>query len=381
MNFQLPEVASFGLVAINIVMVAILIMLTYKGVKSPYKLSLKVLIITHALILSLAIFDFYSGDYYHYYNIMYKMERRIVHMDFSFWDASEHMEMVYWYIAMFVKFNYFWFRVIVWGSAYFIFLLLIKRLDLKMGSTLAAFICFPLMVFCYARVTLAMVIAFYGFSYIVKKPKYLNYVFSVAVGIFIIFLSGYFHKSAVLLWAVFPFALMKINRKNIVLMIILLPLFSLAINLLGVDYFMDMNDGDATVEKFQNYMTRTSNSRSLGGLIYEVLQKIPYLLSCYFFIIILRKRIYLPPAIAPYVNLVLFLTVIYVTLLLPSSYNTSTIANRILFFSALPIACSLGYIIPIVKSKYLKFIYLSGVVYTFYQLLYISLAAYNGNLH
>ena len=105
------------------------------------------------------------GDFFH------MMER--VHHEFSFVRNAYNVgEPIYVDIARLVDRNYFLFRIVVWGGAFWIFIRTVIRLNIQ--PTIAALILFTIYVslFAYARVTLAMAVYFYGLSFLCVTYKH-----------------------------------------------------------------------------------------------------------------------------------------------------------------------------------------------------------------
>ena len=190
------------------------------------------------IILLFCIFNFCSGDFYHYYETIQDLSRS--HINISQWKLGDHMEVPYLLISKFVDYHYFAFRIIIWGGALFLSYLTAKRLNVDRGLWLFCFSAFSLSLFAYARVSLAMAISFYGMSLIVKPNKKNSNSsfssFSVLMGIFLVGSSILFHKSAVIMLLIVPLSLIKINKKILIVTVIAFPIVTWLVNHHFFDY-------------------------------------------------------------------------------------------------------------------------------------------------
>lgn len=191
------------------------------------------------------VFAFDGGDFYNYYNYIHNRD-------------IENLEKVYHYILLLFNYNYLLFRLIVWGSALFLFQKTACRFGLDKQRTsfflFAAFIS----VFDYARASLAMSIFFWGVSFLLIPKS--NKAFSYIWGICIMSASVLFHHSMLiaLVAAVISFFI-PLNRKYIPIFLVAFLLLSSLFgtwlnNIVGASLF-----NDAINSKIEGYSTQEYN--------------------------------------------------------------------------------------------------------------------------
>jgi len=174
-----------------------------------YKNRLKAL---WCFILIFSIAAFYDGDFYHYKFIVQNFN--IIFLP--------HLEKIYIHIILFVNNNYLLFRLIVWGGALLITSFVFKRLNLgNLYLYIYVFFILYIIRFAYVRAALAYAFYFFGFSFLIKQ--YSNKCLSYILGLSLIYISSYFHNSAILLVAMTLLLIVPLNKKTLLLTIVLLP--------------------------------------------------------------------------------------------------------------------------------------------------------------
>ena len=156
------------------------------------------------------LFAFDGGDFYHYY----------IHVLFE--DYST-MEPVYSIIGRLVGNNYLLFRLIIWGTAFFLFFQTAKRFGLDPYKTTYLLYLMFITVFDYARATLGMAFFFFGMSFLCV-PSYRHRFLSYLLGYLFIFASVMFHRSLLFCVAISFIVFIPLNKKTIILFLIILAL-------------------------------------------------------------------------------------------------------------------------------------------------------------
>ena len=163
--------------------------------------------------------------------------------------------------------NFIIFRMFVWWGALFLVLHTNKRF--KGDNFLVAYSLFAmfLLEFSYARATLAMAVYFYGLSFLCIPLKRWEKL-STLLGLSIILFSYTFHRSMAFLIVATPFVFITINKKNL---IILLLLFPVAVGWLSELFFSTIDNQTISDElimgKLEGYSDRDwTEELNLKGL-------------------------------------------------------------------------------------------------------------------
>lgn len=225
-------------------------------------------------------FPYITNDYYHY---------KVWFETLGVLDRT-HIEEVYQSIAMFSP-SYLFFRIIVWGSALILSSITFKLTKIDYEVALFLFIIRYFIGFSYARVSLCIAMMFCGLALITQlwEKKY----FLTIMGVFLIYLSFYFHKTATFGIGICIMSLffVKQRRFNIVLLIISIPILVYALTSL-VDIFMDIDfsENDLMVEKGQRYI-ELGNERfhSFTKNIINIIWRVPYYLVLIMYLKIVAK--------------------------------------------------------------------------------------------
>lgn len=200
-----------------------------------------------------------NGDFYHYQDI-------VKNYDFTP-GARNHGEVVYKYIIAFVNKNYMLFRVIVWGGALVLFWKTLKRLEIDNYKVTFFMVATYILVFSYARSSLAMSLYFFGVSYIIKPNTYFSYIY----GLTFILASFFFHHSIIVAIALTPVIWINLTPKKIIIIAIL----SSAILFLYPDFVENtlmkflLSNNEELYNQIDFYSKREVESINWKGAIYE----------------------------------------------------------------------------------------------------------------
>jgi hypothetical protein len=329
------------------------------------------------LFLLFCIFPFFGGDYFAYRSLFEIKKELLAGV------RNTHIEPVYLTIMQYCFDSYEIFRLIVWGGAIYMMYLMASKLNIDRYKYLAFFSCAYITRFCYARVSLAMAIMFFGLSLFLFSSNNRNVLtkcFVKVLGIVILMSSYYFHKSALfgVGICILSCLFVKQNKFLIILGIILIPIFILLLDsmLLYIeDANISSNDGLINYSAAQSYMSSTSShSRGIGGLISVILERIPYYLTAWLVIksIFDDKYRTFPDSIRVFANASLFIPTVATLMLLISQVNTHTLYYRFMGFSIIPSAVYLTYLYKRgIYPKSVRFAFNIGIFYSIYFLVYI----------
>lgn len=342
------------------------------------------------------VFAFWGSDWFHLY-VAYKdiqVENLIV-------------EDVYTWIAHnLAPNNYILFRIIVWGAAQFFLWDTFRRISISSHLLLAVFLSVWLIWFSYARVSLAMAMAFWGLT-IYHKSHGISIIPKI-IGLCAIAASFYFHKSAIFIIFVSLLTILtsKVNKITFIICLIAFPLFAYILNDGVVDSVLltmtdKTEDLDNYITKAQYYMESDEIDKGIGPLIGLLLERIPY----YLIIVLGGIALFstnnntspinneesldapvdndeivftIPEDIKVFIRALLYIVLFSSLFLFNSSVNTQIIYNRFIRFSFVPATIILAYLLE--NNKYMRYgwwtycIALFGTCYQMIYMLYCSIA-------
>lgn len=358
------------LVSLNLLLIFILYIYTKPAFVSRYLSPVRIKVAI-ALCFVFCLFSFWGADWFGY-------------LSYFEWAKSGFIEQVpmesfYLWLIDEVCTNYMQFRMIVWGLALVLFIFTLRRLKLNMGLALFFFCCIYLIYFSYARATLAMTLIFAGYSLLWEhngKIVLRNRI----IGLLLIGLSFFCHKSAVLGIAAVAMALVvkKWGRNGVILVLLSFPLLVLAMKFFLQDMFTTIvSDEESTLGQYAqagaNYMERKTGFSGIGTFIQKnIFERLPYFilaLCCY-------KEIKSPSAkyTPPIKSMMVLLFVLVITSLIFAfdlGVNTKTIFSRYLRYAQIPACIVLTYMYSNgIQPRLIRWAYIIGIIGCFYTLIY-----------
>ncbi len=265
------------LVFSNLLMALFLLLLSRKGFKEPYSLRpwRRCLMILVAMVFCL--FSFWGTDWFHYA----EMYLNLVYMD----GFNTSLEDVYYLIANYLSPNYIVFRGVVWGTALFLTLLLMKHASARTDLILCFFCSLWLIYFSYGRISIAYALMYLGAS-IIYKPIRGKVLISLILGSLFLISSLFFHKSSVygIVIILLAFLPKMLNKRTFLLLLIAYPWLILITQLLVAQFMNTAVDPTARNTGATAGMTYLNEDSLDIGLAYRVqliLEYIPYYLLAY----------------------------------------------------------------------------------------------------
>lgn len=321
----------------------------------------------------ICIYAYFDTDYFHY--------RDIVHTIAYGYNRS-NIEDIYIEIVQLVDANYFLFRLLIWGTAIILSLWLAKVSRLYLPLFLFIFVGLFVSKFAYARVSLAMALAFSAIPLLFREER--TSLIKVILGICLLSSSVIFHKTAFFAILIILVASLTINmgKKKLNLYLLLFPVFILLVDNIVLPYIF--SDGESLnkyidIESAQGYMKASKISgRGIGIIIANILERTPYYLVVLLYVkLIYRKQLnQFPIHIKMFANVTFYIVTISTIFLFITSVNTSILYYRFLYFSIIPGAAFLTYCIQNkISYKFARSIVLIGVlgsVYLFAYRFYLS---------
>lgn len=353
------------LVFLNILMIVCSCMSLKDALKYPYVVSKRKFVIGCLICLLFCMFSFWGTDWFHY-NESFVMVKA---------GYYSHMEDIYIWIIQSVSPNYLAFRLIVWGIALGLFYRTIKVLSVSKYLALFLFGSIYIIWFAYARVSLAMAIAFWGYALIVKNK---HTFISVVLGFAILLSSYFFHKSASFAIAVAFLSLLlrKYPRYAICIVLLAFPIIIICANM-GVADFMNSNmDMDSTMGSYmaagQHYMDKDSTVSGIGAILQKLFERTPYYLTAYLsFMMLSRKNIGIPNDIKAFMMLQILIVIFASIFAFNLGANTDAMYGRFIRFGIIPTPIVLAYLWQSgYRPKTVKLTVYIAIFGTLYALLY-----------
>ena len=310
------------------------------------------------------LFPAWGGDYFHYREAFRVLKN----------GYFSHMEEVYIYIVKNIANTYFEFRLIVWGGAAYLLLKTFKNLSLDSKIALCVFCLLFMPRFSYARVSLAMVLGFFGASIILKRFNF----WRLITGLVLIGVSFFFHKTAAFGIGVILLSFLLnrfLNKKVIILLIALIPVMIIIMEN-ALTSFVDLDLADLeglNIANGQRYLGDEIEQTGLGTRISEYLMRLSYYSILVEYVLFHIKGLYkgLPSSMKVF-STSSFLIILFASLFIfDLGFSTGLIYNRFMYFAMIPSGCFIAFC---VKEKYFpkwtKFVLLTGIVSCSYALVY-----------
>ena len=317
----------------NIVLLFLIFLLMKNALIESKKVSVQNRTVAFLLIITYILFSFW-GDWFHY-NKAYVL--------FSTRKINETFEDVYIWIISNLTINYISFRIIIWLGAFAIVWATCKRLLLDRDLFLLFLGCCWISLFSYARVIVTMSLLYYGLALFVKPYNH-HKILSKIIGISIIGISFFFHKSA--LFGIFTiivgYALSKFNRKIYWILPLLFPIV-LGIVYIFVEKFLGgsfdsffSNEGTVTTGK--RYMQVEEHSQGIGALIRSMCEyALFYSITIMSFILLVTKKgLKIPSYMRTYMSVFLIVSIVSSVFAFNLGISTFVIFVRFMRFNIVP---------------------------------------------
>ena len=392
------------LVFSNLLMVAFLFLLGRKGLSEPYIFRpwRRYLMILVSMVFCL--FSFWGTDWFHYaemyFNILYV----------SGFNTS--LESVYTVIAA-ISPNYLVFRAIIWGVALYLLCLLFKHVTISGDLLLALFCALWLIDFSYGRIVLAYTMMYLGGS-VLMKPVKGKRLLSLMLGIALLILSLFFHKTAFFGVALVVLALFSrlLNKRTFVLIMMIYPFVLLLVQLLLMQFMdtaVDTNENSSSSAAGQAYLNEDTREIGPAYLLYLILRYIPYYMVAW---IAYKVNVYqpesqevqeveeveevkgvrevqevqgiqgvqgVPSEVRFFARLTVYIVLVSTIFLFDLGANTLTLYMRFLMYAFIPACVVLAWAWQQkFRVRMVKLTFLVGVAGTFYALLYSFYISYLG---
>lgn len=336
-NNQTPS-----LVLVNIVMWLFLYLLYKPSVQWPHQVNATSRYTGIIVIVLFCMFSFWGRDWFH----------SLLSFDLLHYGEALHYEEFYLWLIPLLP-NYLVYRFIVWGAAFLLFFITIKRLNIATDLTLFLFSSIWLIYFSYARASLAMALIFYGLS-LWAVPINNKKIVSKILAVFVIVLSTSCHKSAVFGIAIFVLVVISkiIENKKVFFSIVLI---SMPITLYIVKYYLgdfmamettgDEGGFDSALHAGQNYLGMDAAENGIGNIINRAFERIPYYAICFFCYKYMKHNHLLDAGVEYFMRMLILLVVFASVFAFDIGATSSTVYTRFLRFCSIPASICFSYIL------------------------------------
>lgn len=364
------------LILIDIILYLIIFFSFKNSTNSPFVTSKNKRNTGIVCIVLFCLFSFWGSDWFHYLEAFPEIKAGI----------HSNLEDIYYYIAQLSP-SYIVFRFFIWGTALFLFSKTISNINVSNDLCWFIFGSSYLIWFSYARASLAMSIAFCGFS-IINKENNKNKVWYFIFGGALIALSFYLHKSS--LFVIICIILTLVAKNNpkfsIIISLLLFPIFIYYLNSNLSDFMLlsfedDTNDISSYLQKGQMYMSAEGRLRGIGEIIRNILERSPYYLtSVISFWALLKRENQYPSSIKAFFVLQIIIVLMSTAFLFTSKViSMEVIYIRFLRFAFIPTSIVLAFLYENgYKHKYIKTVVGIAILGSVYSLLYSFYSSFSG---
>ena len=370
----LPAEQTAPLVFFNLCLLLLMYALMKRSLRPPHTVDHSIRRITILLMSVFILFSFWDMDWFGY-------QRSYEYLKGGF---SGHMEDIYGWIAQNLTPNYIMFRLVVWGGSLCLLLHIFKRLSIPTNLAIFFFCSIYIIWFSYARVTLAMVIVYYGLTVLYKPYK--SKLISILLGISAIACAYFFHKSAFfgIAAAILTILVNKFEKKTFIILLFCYPILVY----LTQSYLSDFLMTDASAEdgslgqsmaSGQEYLQKELSKSGLGVMLQRFLERTPHFLLAYISFYFIRSRSYLdaPSDIKAFIRLQFFIVLLSSLFMFDLGANTNVLFSRFSRFAVIPSCIILTYFYSIrFKFKYTQIAYYIAFIGTIYAVVYSMYNAY-----
>lgn len=362
---MLPTEQTALLVLLNIIMIGCNYLVLKNSLRTPYHTTTGRYRLGVLLCLLFCLFSFWGTDWFHYLEA-YAMIKV---------GYNTNLESVYVWIVQNISPNYLFFRLVVWGLSLYLFVKTVDNLSVSKELVLLLFSITYVIWFAYARATLAMALAYYGYSLITKNSHNFK---SVIFGTAILISSYFFHKTAAFAICVIALTMLlkKYPRHSIGILLVSFPLGVMCAKMGIADFMMTDAGGEGDIASYmasgQRYMENDISTFGIGALLQSMFERLPYYLTaCLGFGIIRQRNTMIPNDIKAFIVLQILIVLVSSIFAFDLGANTSTIYVRFLRFAAIPTTIVMAYLYQCgYCSKYVKLTIQLAVCGTLYALFY-----------
>lgn len=312
------------------------------------------------------LFSFWGTDWFHYQEIFLQIK--------EYSKTSTNIEFIYIYLIKNICPNYIVFRLIIWGTGLLLIHLTISRLKINAPLTWFFFGTIFIPLYAYARVSLAIAIMIYG-AILLCRPFEHHRIISYTLGFFLICISYFFHKSALIGISVLLFSFIIKDPKKYSWILYSIGFIScIIISKILISVFMETSiQEDAAYAKYGQaylYSKYGTTPSGIGALIAISLERSVFYLVAFISYKILHNY-YIPHGIHFLMKFQIFLVFFASLFYFETGANTGLLVERIIRFAIIPSAIILSYAHQYnLYSKLVLSTFAIGMAQTVYSITY-----------
>ncbi len=303
---------------------------------------------------------FSEADTYHYIPI---------YEDIIKYGEIAHIEPLYCWMAENLPHDYYIWRLAIWGGAFVLYLTLAKRFNIDNKFLGFSFAVILLQQFVVTRASFGISL-FLLSSSLLYKNILKNKEISICLGILGIIASFSLHRSMPIFLFIAVGVLIPLNKKNLIISIILFPLIRIGILPYVEDLFMSNFFNDQTNEFANTYLNREASILNIRGLLPQYIIYSARLIL----ISILIKHIAFNDDAPMFIRKLLQFTYIlfYIAILFWGQNVSSFVTSRTIHFMCFPLTIVLAYYLSTTPSttRMFKTSIFLFIFYDLYQFLY-----------
>ena len=291
------------------------------------------------------------------------------------------LEMPYQYIIYYFGGNYFLFRLIVWGGSLLLIALSARAFGVSAYNTMFLVLAGFIIIFSYARATLAMSIFALGAVTISLASEQRRAMLKKLIGIGIMALSIYFHRSMLpMVIIAVPLLLLPYKRDFTRLSLYLFPIMVLGCSLLLREAFGEltllanstMDDESGILKKMEYYAEDKGVESNLNGYIALTLKYATFYVPLLLIAISLRSKKVIKTLDnrCIWLYLITYLMIVIATSMLFIGFDSDVLFYRYLFMSFVPLCILISYMRQnnILSVKSYNFIIICFIISNLLQL-------------
>lgn len=284
------------------------------------------------LVLLYSIFEFSGGDFYNY---------KLLYDNYAIFGTTSHLEPIY---ETFIDLspNYYIWRLIVWGIAVSIWILVVKFLKLDSAFSSLMFILIVFFHFVGARQSIGFATIFLGLSFITDNSN--KRFWHILVGCFLLLISILFHKTMIIYILIILVSMIPIRKRVIAVSLCVFPIVYMYFDTFIVSFLQYLgNYAEDTSNVFQRYLDSDFRSdANIFGTLRLIIERTPVLIA----VLYSMYKVFFVENRQPYIYEVLLRAsyiMIYISFLFIGREVSAFISPRFWDASLFPVTIFLSY--------------------------------------
>lgn len=350
-------------VFLDLIIYSLIVIMLYGRYRYGWKISHSRHNLSIYLMVTFCLYPFFGPDYFHYlqdYNEILT-------------DGWSNMEEIYTILIKYVIPNYFFFRLLLWGSALSIVFFIIKKAKVDSDIGMFVFCSMYLPQFSYTRSSLGAALAYCGMVVFLSKKSSVKH---MIMGLLLMASSYLFHKSAPFAIAVALISIMMYYswKKTLLALLVITPYAIMKIRGFLDDFMMIDFDVDATMMMSgQKYLSSEDTQTGIASDILSVLQRLPFYIMVLIYLKMYQDKTYksLDTTMKLIANATFMAVMLASLFLIDIGFNTYAFYYRCLNFTIIPGAIFIAYCkTNHISPRLTNLAFYIGMISSFYWLSY-----------